>query len=97
MTTQTGDLDLARHLMTEDSFLEGHTGLDADEYIGDAQPTEPGTVSIHLNGEVVDSLLIARGWQRVPYRETAWWIAPDGEKVWHRDEALTLALTAETC
>lgn len=93
--TQTGDLDLARHLMTEDSFLDGHTGLDACEYIDEAPPSEPGTASIHLNGEVIDSLLAARGWKR---GDNGAWYAPDGDSMhWHRDEALTLALTAEAC
>jgi hypothetical protein len=92
-TSQTGDLDLARHLMTEDNFIEGHTGLDADEYLGDTAPSEPGIVTLHLNGEVVDSLLAARGWKR---GEDGAIYAPDGDsRHWDRQEALTLALTAE--
>jgi hypothetical protein len=107
--TQTGDLGLARHLMREDSFLDGHTGLDADEYTGDAAPSEPGTISIHLNGEVADALLVARGWKREQHRDQGprgrggrtyyAWVAPDGdgERYWHTSEALTIALTAEAC
>jgi hypothetical protein len=92
----TGDLDLARMMLSHDDFLEGHVGVDALEVMGEAPKSEPGTVSVHLNGDVVEALLLARGWQRVDIgRETAAWNAPDGERYWHRDEALTVALTAE--
>ena len=41
-------------------------------------------------------LLVARGWQILKDdRGTRAFVAPDGERVWNVDEALTLALTAE--
>ena len=93
---QVGDLELARMMLASDLFLEGHAGVDADEHFGEKAPSEPGVVSVHLNGEIVEMLLIARGWTRVELgRETSAWNAPDGERYWHRDEALTVALTAE--
>jgi hypothetical protein len=90
--TQTEDLSLARHLLMHDSFLDGHTGLDPQEYY-EIPASEPGVISVHLNGEVVEALLFGRGWNRTP---SGAWVAPDGNsKHWDRAEALTLALTAE--
>ena len=79
-------------------------GVDPDEHLGNAAPSEPGVVSVHLNGEIAEALLAARGWKfearysnRTNRPQTARaWHAPDGGGfVWGRDEALTLALTAE--
>lgn len=93
---QTGDLDLARLLLSTDEFVEGHAGVDADEHLGESPLSEPGVVSVHLNGDVADMLLAARGWRILKDdRGTRAFVAPDGERVWNRDEALTLALTAE--
>jgi hypothetical protein len=92
-TPNTGDLDLARIALSSDDFIEGHIGLSAEEHEGDAAPSEPGIVSVRLNGEVAEVLLAARGWKR---GENGAWYAPDGDSMhWGRDEALTLALTAE--
>jgi hypothetical protein len=92
-----GDLDLARTMLAHDDFLEGHVGVDADELMGEAPKSEPGIVSVHLNGDVAEMLLAARGWKheaRYPQTSRAWH-APDGDWVWGRDEALLVALTAE--
>jgi hypothetical protein len=92
-TTHTGDLDIARIVLADDDFIDGHRGLDAEQYFGEAPATEPGTVGVQINGEVVESLLIARGWKR---GDNGAWYAPDGDSMhWDRAEALTLALTAE--
>lgn len=92
----TGDLDLARVMLAHDDFLEGHVGVDADEVFGEKAPSEPGVVSVHLNGEIADMLLVARGWTILrDDRGTRAFVAPDGERVWNRDEALLIALTAE--
>ena len=93
--SQLGDLDLARDLLASDDFLEGHVGVDADELFGQAAPSEPGIVSVHLNGDVAEMLLAARGWKRGEGRDSRWY-APDGDSAyWGRDEALLVALTAE--
>ena len=92
-----GDLELARLMLSSDDFLEGHAGVDAEEHLGEKALSEPGVVSVHLNGEIAEMLLAARGWKfeaRFPQTSRAWH-APDGEWVWGRDEALTVALTAE--
>ena len=49
-------------------------------------------MTVHLNGEIAETLLVARGWHSA---RAAGWTAPDGDRVWGLDEALTLALTAE--
>ena len=49
-------------------------------------------MTVHLNGEIAETLIYARGWHR---NGLGAWVAPDGDKVWNLDEALTLALTAE--
>jgi hypothetical protein len=94
-----GDLDLARILLSQDSFIEGHTSSNVDEYpefaVGaeDLAPSEPGIVSINLNGEVADHLLLTRGFK---VGDDGRWYAPDGDSAhWTRSEALLLALTAE--
>lgn len=86
---ETGDLDLARLMLASDDFLEGHAGVDAEEHLGDKALSEPGVVSVHLNGEVAEMLLAARGWKR---GDNGAWYAPDGDSMcWGR----LLALTAE--
>ena len=91
--TLSPDYDLARLLLTTDEFVEGHAGVDADEHLGESPLSEPGVVSVHLNGDVADMLLVARGWK---VGDNGAWYAPDGDSMhWERDEALTLALTAE--
>jgi hypothetical protein len=92
-----GDLDLARTMLAHEDFLEGHVSMDADELLEEVPNSEPGVVTVHLNGSIVEALLAARGWKyeaRYPATSRAW-TAPDGERVWGRDEALTVALTAE--
>lgn len=90
---ETGDLDLARVMLASEMFIEGHAGVDADEHFGDKAPSEPGVVSVHLNGEIAEMLLVSRGWKR---GDNGAWYAPDGDSMhWGRDEALVLALTAE--
>ena len=61
---------------------------------GEKAPSEPGVVSVHLNGEIAEMLLVARGWHR---NDRGGWVLPglDGPPYWGRDEALALALTAE--
>lgn len=86
-----GDLELARLMLSSDDFLEGHAGVDPDEHLGEKPLSEPGVVTVHLNGEIAEMLLVARGWTL----SAAGWTAPDGDRVWGRDEALTIALTAE--
>jgi hypothetical protein len=82
------DLPLARVMLDTDDFIEGRLGLEAD-----AKPNDPGVVNVHLNGEVAEALLAARGFRRGDDHR---WYAPDGDSSHrHRDEALTLALTAE--
>jgi hypothetical protein len=97
----TGDLDLARIMLAHDDFVEGHIGVAADEWTealgiapeGDAPASEPGVVSVHLNGDVVEMLLAARGFKR---GDNGAWFAPDGDSMhWDRADALVLALTAE--
>jgi hypothetical protein len=91
-----GDLGIARLMLAHDDFLEGHVGTDAEEVMGDAPASEPGVVSVHLNGDVVDALLAASGWTILADdRGTRAFVAPDGDRVWNVDEALTIALTAE--
>lgn len=93
--SQAGDLDLARIVLASDDFLEGHAGVDADEVLGFTAPSEPGVVSVHLNGDVAEMLLAARGWKRGEGSDSRWY-APDGDSAyWGRDEALLVALTAE--
>jgi hypothetical protein len=93
----TGDLDLARLMLASDDFLEGHAGVDAEEHLGEKPLSEPGVVTVHLNGDIAEMLLAARGWKyEARYPETSRrWHAPDGDWVWSRDEALTIALTGE--
>lgn len=95
---ETGDLALTRMMLSHDDFIEGHMGVDAEEMTGGSKTSsEPGVVSVHLNGEVAELLLKARGWKfetRYPLTARAWH-SPDGEFCWGRDEALVLALTAE--
>jgi hypothetical protein len=93
----TGDLDLARLMLASDDFLEGHAGVNAEEHLDEAPLSEPGVVTVHLNGDIAEMLLAVRGWKfeaRYPATSRAWY-APDGERHWSRDEALTVALTAE--
>lgn len=87
-----GDLELARLMLSSDDFLEGHAGVDPDEHLGEKPLSEPGVVSVHLNGEIAEALVYARGWHR---NGLGAWVAPDGDKVWGLDEALMVALTAE--
>ena len=91
-----GDLDLARTMPAHEDFLEGHISMDADELLEEVPASEPGIVSVHLNGSIADALLLARGWTILADdRGTRAFVAPDGDRVWNIDEALTVALTAE--
>lgn len=51
------------------------------------------TVSVHLDAEVARGLLLARGWVRP---EGGGWRSPDGSHYWQVDEALTVALEADS-
>ena len=64
---------------------KARAALSRDEFVDADGPT------ITLHGDVADALLTARGWT---HRDRAWY-APDGQRYWMRDEALTIALTAE--
>jgi len=90
---ETGDLQLARVMLASEAFIEGHAGVDADEHFGDKAPSEPGVVSVHLNGDIAEMLLAARGFKRGD--DGAWYAADGDSRHWGRDEALQLALTAE--
>lgn len=59
--------------------------LNADHYTAN--------VSISLPADIVVDLLIARGWNSDAERA---WVSPSGERYWSIDEALTVALLAET-
>lgn len=67
-----------------------------DDWDGD------GTTSIHLPTNIAVALLDAKGWQVTRHpgiggRPThSCYTAPDGKVCWELDEALQIALTAET-
>ena len=82
----------------EDGYPLASAAMQRDEFLDAPGP------SVHLNGDVADALLKARGWtiHETPHTRrgvthTAYsYTAPDGvTNYWSRDEALTLALTAE--
>lgn len=77
--------------------------LSTDEFVDADGPT------VHLPAFIADALLEDRGFHVVRYGvgvvlveggtvrpgDFAYVLAPDGEKLWHRDEALKLALVAD--
>lgn len=92
------------HITTTHDLAHARAMLGRDDFVDAPGPT------IHLHGNVANALLRARGWEineRVaPPMPRAWggtgdnrvfheYVAPDGERYWQRDEALTVALTAE--
>lgn len=54
---------------------------------------DEGTTSVALPLDIADQLLTLRGWKMSGQGA---WISPTGSAYWHIEEALQVALTAET-